>query len=121
MLEITKRFETDEQEGKKALHAGIAARCTVLHNYFHCPPVCTIHRSVSGDAITSNGILKQPAVPNRRPPTVLDKRFRAKLRLGDSLVLESLCARSQSRLRYNVCLLFPRRSRRASWKGNYAD
>lgn len=26
--------------------------------YFHGPPMCTIHRSVSGDAITSNGIQK---------------------------------------------------------------
>ena len=58
MLKINKRFETDEQEGEKAHHAGIAAHCFVLHNYFQSPPVCTIHRSVSGELITSKGIQK---------------------------------------------------------------
>ena len=33
----------------------------------------------------------------------------------------ALCTRSHSRLRYNVCLLFPGNCAGASWKGNYAD
>jgi hypothetical protein len=48
---------------KKVLrHAEIATHGQVSRKsvriYFHGPPVCTIHRSVSGDAITSNGIQK---------------------------------------------------------------
>src|ERR1035438_3580443 len=35
MPEITKRFETDEQEGKKTHHAAIAAHWILLHNHFH--------------------------------------------------------------------------------------
>jgi hypothetical protein len=58
MLEITKGFETDEQEDKKAHLAGIAAHYIVSQNYFQGPPVCTIHRSVSGALITLNGIQK---------------------------------------------------------------
>jgi hypothetical protein len=30
MLKITRRFETDEQEGKKAHYAGVVERCIVL-------------------------------------------------------------------------------------------
>jgi hypothetical protein len=39
------------QESKKSLRSGS------LH-HFHGPPVCTIHRSVSGALITSSGIQK---------------------------------------------------------------
>ncbi len=49
-------------KSQKVHCARIATRYIVLDKhlmiYFHGPPVCTIHRSVSGDAITSNGIQK---------------------------------------------------------------
>ena len=41
--------------------------CLVLHNHFQGPPVCTIHRSVSGEPITSNGIQKYPLCPQPLP------------------------------------------------------
>ena len=46
---------------------GIAAHCIMLHNYFQGPPVCTIHRSVSGEAMVSNGIQKYPFWPHPSP------------------------------------------------------
>jgi hypothetical protein len=65
MLEITRRFETDEQAREKHIRRESAAALSNVTKliYFHRLPVCTVRRSLPGEAIASNGI-PIPAIVN---------------------------------------------------------